>query len=71
MIGSSRGGFIAPGGSFPIILFVPEDGNVNMIFRTDRSDCSLAVLARRQTPPKLSAHDFLESLGTLVYYYYY
>ena len=63
MIGSTLGGLVASGTSFPIILYVPNDGNVNMVFRTDRADCSLAVVARRQTPPRLSAHDFLESLG--------
>ena len=69
LIGSSVSSLVGGGRMFPISLYVPKDGNINIILGTDKSDCSLALLARRHTPPKLTAHDFLQSLGEFIIIY--
>ncbi|CAG5078384.1 Oidioi.mRNA.OKI2018_I69.PAR.g8971.t1.cds [Oikopleura dioica] len=62
-VGSTIETLITPESSVPIVLYVPEAGHVNFFARTDRPDCSLVLMARQTLPPKLSAHDFLESLS--------
>ncbi|CBY35221.1 unnamed protein product, partial [Oikopleura dioica] len=62
-VGSAIESLITPGSNIPIVLYVPEAGHVNFYARTDRPECSLVLMARQTLPPKLSAHDFLESLS--------
>jgi hypothetical protein len=62
-VGSAIEALVTPGSNVPVVLYVSEAGHVNFFARTDRPDCSLVLMARQTLPPKLSAHDFLESLS--------
>ena len=67
LLEETRRSTLIGGGYYPIMFSISKDETVSIKFQMEQSNCQMALIGRKEAIPKVSNHNFLDTIGKHIF----
>ena len=68
LLEETRRSTLIGGGYYPIMFSISKDETVSIKFQMEQSNCQMALIGRKEAIPKVSNHNFLDTIGKHIFF---
>ena len=67
LLEETRRSTLIGGGYYPIMFSISKDETVSIKFQMEQANCQMALIGRKEAIPKVSNHNFLDTIGKHIF----